>query len=136
MRRIIFLVMALLACAEVVADDHGSVVVVGVQAGKVTYQTEGKNTDLDGLVTILRDRATRTGIGPHDDVAFVIASDKLTIAQIQGLRSTLQAYGFLEIRVLVYAPEKVRLWELGFGPKVIPFTQDRAELVRALAPQH
>jgi hypothetical protein len=136
MRRIIFIAMALLACAEVVADDRGSVVVVGVQEGKVAYEAEGKKTDLDGLIAALRDRATRTGIGPHDDVAFVIASDSLTVAQIQVLRSALQAYGFLKIRVLVYAPEKVRLWELGFGPKVIPFTKDRTELVRALSPEH
>lgn len=132
MQRLVLLIIGLFVSVQSIADGRGSVVVAEVHHGHVTYEAEGKRSDLDGVISLLRNRATRTGIGPHDDVAFVLVSNNLTIAQVQALYSTLQAYGFREIKVLVYAPEKVRLSELSVGSKAVPFSKDSGELMRGM----
>lgn len=132
MVRIIWLVVALLSCPRAIADDRGSVIIADLRSEKVIYETEGKQKDLDGTIVVLRERATRTGIGPYNDVAIVLASEKLSLRQVQDLHATLQAYGFRDIRLFVFGSDKLRLRDFSLGSKGFTFTRDRAELMRAI----
>ena len=129
--RMVWCLIGLLAIACARADERGSLIVMEGRGGQVTYEIEGKRTDLDGVIRGLRDRAEQTGVDPFDDVAIVLASDELSVRDVRDVHAALHAYGFRAIRVLVFGRDKERLvgFELEGG---IPFTQDRAELMRLI----
>ena len=136
MRTIILLAIGILSFAKLAqGDERGSVIVMELKAGHVIYEADGKSSDLDGLIPVLRTRASKTHVGPYNDVAIILASQQLTVANILGLYSTLQAYGFREIRLFVFTPDKTRLLDLSLGSKVVPFTKDRTELLDLLQGQ-
>jgi len=131
--RVLLLLFGLLLSGLAFAEDRGHVVVAELRGGHVTYGVEGKRTeDLDSAIAILREHRQETGVSPKDDVAIIVASKALSINQVQGLYSTLQAYGFLEIHVFAFDSDRTQLQELGFDMQVIPFTQDRAQLIKAI----
>jgi uncharacterized protein with von Willebrand factor type A (vWA) domain len=134
MKAILVGLIALILSWPARADERGAIVSTEIQRGRLTFEVEGKkSTDFNETLKVLRNRAKRTGLSPHDDIAIVLASDGLTIAQIQGLQSALRKYGFREIRVLIHTPERERLWELSLGFKAMPFTKDRADLMTQLS---
>jgi hypothetical protein len=123
--------IGLLAIAGAHADERGSLIVMEARRGQVTYEIEGKRADLDGVIRGLRERAEQTDVDPYDDVAIVLASDELSIRHVRDVHAALEAYGFRDIRVLVFDREKERLVGLALEGGIL-FTQDRAELMRLI----
>jgi len=132
MRMAVSLLFGLLLCTQVRADDRGNVVVAELRDGQVMYEVEGKKSDLDGAIAMLRERRNETRISPREDVAIIVASNELSIRQVQQLYSALQAYGFNEVHVFAFDSDRARLQEFGFAMQVIPFTTDRVQLMNAI----
>jgi hypothetical protein len=81
------------------------------------------------VIDLLRERAQETGVSPYEDVAIVLASDKVSLEDVRVVHAALGAYGFRDIRLFLFGADKERLVGLSLGT-AIPFTKDRAELVR------
>jgi hypothetical protein len=123
--------IGLFATIVAYADERGAVVVVELRRGQVTYETEGRRSDLDGVIDGLRARAHRTGVDPYDDVGMVLVSDEVSLRAVRDIHAALQAYGFRDVRVLVFDSDRERLIDLALG-RAILFTRDRAELMRLI----
>lgn len=122
----IFLFMANLVFSE----DRGVVIVAKLERGRASYEVDGVERDLDGVVDILRIRAKKMNIPPEKDIALVLADKGLNVNEIEALRSALSAYGFLEIRVFLFSSDMRNLQELSFSKNPIRFTKNAIELMR------
>ena len=130
--RVLLFLLGLLLPAQVLAAERGNVIVAELRGGRVTYEVEGKRSDLDGAIAALRERRKVSGISPRDDIAIIVASKQLSINQVQALYSTLQAYGIPEIRVFAFDSDRAGLQELRFDMQIIPFTTDLSDLLKAI----
>lgn len=130
--RLVLLFLGFLLSGQAWTQDRGNVLVAELRGARVVYEVGGRTRALDDAIALLRERRKETGVSPKDDVAIIVASKDLTINQIQALYSTLQAYGFAEIHVFAFDAAKVRMQEFGFSMQVIPFSKERAQLMKAI----